>query len=250
MPMAAAMMPPSAIGVSSTRCSPYLRCSPSVQRNTPPKKPTSWPSSTTAGSLPHGDVHGGIQRLDHVHLRHGVNSSQLPQFGAQQLAFAAQVFGQFLEHVLEHQIAIEARTLGHRAVAHRFLPRGRDLRIEFLAERAVARLRPLAERDQVLLEPLDRIAERPALRLVLWPVARRIVAGGMRCRAIGHQFDQRAATAGARAIRGPARRRVDGEEIIAVDAQARACRRPGRAPRRSSARRRPCPGRSKSPTGC
>src|SRR2546423_4342439 len=50
MPMAAAMMPPSAIGVSRTRCSPYFLCSPSVTRNTPPKKPTSSPRMTTRGS--------------------------------------------------------------------------------------------------------------------------------------------------------------------------------------------------------
>jgi hypothetical protein len=37
MPIAVATMPPSEIGESSTRCAPYLRCKPSVTRNTPPK---------------------------------------------------------------------------------------------------------------------------------------------------------------------------------------------------------------------
>ena len=37
MPIAAPTMPPSAIGASNTREVPYFACSPSVQRNTPPK---------------------------------------------------------------------------------------------------------------------------------------------------------------------------------------------------------------------
>ncbi len=37
MPMAAPTMPLSAIGESNTREVPYFACSPSVQRNTPPK---------------------------------------------------------------------------------------------------------------------------------------------------------------------------------------------------------------------
>jgi hypothetical protein len=37
MPTAMPTMPPSAIGVSNTREAPYFACSPSVQRNTPPK---------------------------------------------------------------------------------------------------------------------------------------------------------------------------------------------------------------------
>ncbi len=37
MPIATPTMPPSAIGVSNTRARPYFACSPSVQRNTPPK---------------------------------------------------------------------------------------------------------------------------------------------------------------------------------------------------------------------
>ena len=36
MPTATAMMPPSAIGVSNTRRSPYFFCNPSVTRNTLP----------------------------------------------------------------------------------------------------------------------------------------------------------------------------------------------------------------------
>src|ERR1700733_4404055 len=47
MPIATPMIPDSLIGASKQRDLPYLRCSPSVQRNTPPKKPTSSPNTTT-----------------------------------------------------------------------------------------------------------------------------------------------------------------------------------------------------------
>ena len=54
----------------------------------------------------------------------------------------------------------------------------------------MALLGPFAELDQMPLQPLDRIAERPVLLIVLGAIARRIVAGGMRGGAVGHQFDQ------------------------------------------------------------
>src|SRR5919109_4604113 len=44
------MIPDSASGVSMTRCSPKSFSSPSVIRNTPPRVPTSSPSSTTRSS--------------------------------------------------------------------------------------------------------------------------------------------------------------------------------------------------------
>ena len=44
------MMPDSASGVSSTRCSPKSFCSPSVTRKTPPSLPTSSPITSTFGS--------------------------------------------------------------------------------------------------------------------------------------------------------------------------------------------------------
>ena len=50
MPMAAPTMPPSAIGASKQRVRPCFFCSPSVPRNTPPKKPTSSPKIRTSGS--------------------------------------------------------------------------------------------------------------------------------------------------------------------------------------------------------
>ena len=68
--------------------------------------------------------------------------------------------------------------------------------------------------------------------------------------AIGEQLDQRRAAIGARALGRPFRRRVDREQVVAVDAQAgdavadRALRE-GRALAAGDARRS-----SRSPTGC
>ena len=58
------------------------------------------------------------------------------------------------------------------------------------------------------------------LSLVAGAVAARIVAGRMRRHAIGEMLDQRRAVIGAGPLRRPAGHRVDGEEIVAVDADA------------------------------
>src|SRR6266540_2531240 len=51
MPNAVPTMADSASGVSNTRLPPNCACSPSVARKTPPSWPTSWPITTTRGSL-------------------------------------------------------------------------------------------------------------------------------------------------------------------------------------------------------
>jgi hypothetical protein len=70
---------------------------------------------------------------------------------------------QFREHVLEHQRHIEKRRVGQRAVGDGLLPRLDDGGFHFLFQRAVLLFGPVAERDQVALEPLHRVAERKAL---------------------------------------------------------------------------------------
>src|SRR4029077_14011214 len=52
------------------------------------------------------------------------------------------------------------------------------------------------------------------------PVARRVIAGGMRGGSVGDLLDECRATALAGTPRGPLRDRVHGEEIVAVDADA------------------------------
>ena len=79
-------------------------------------------------------------------------------------------------------MAVEARPFVERAERHGFLPGGDHLRVELGVQVLVLLLAPLAARDQVILQPLYRIAERPVLVVVLGPVTRWIVAGGMRGR--------------------------------------------------------------------
>src|ERR1700730_6636461 len=139
---------------------------------------------------------------------------------AHQGPLAFETLRHLLENVLEHQVRIEARPFAHRAEGHRFLPAGPDQRVEFSGECPMTLFGPLAEGNQVLLEPLDGVAERPMLLVVLGAVARRIIAGRMRRGTIGHQLDQRRSRAGARSFGRPLRHRIDGEKIVAVDADA------------------------------
>ena len=91
--------------------------------------------------------------------------------------------------------------------------------VAFGGHRGVALVVPFAERDQVRLQPLDRVAERPRLGLVGRAVAGGIVRGRMALGAIGEELDQRRAAVGARALRCPLHRGIDRERVIAVDAQ-------------------------------
>ncbi len=132
-----------------------------------------------------------------------------------------QVFGHLLEYILEHQIGIEPGALGHRAEGGGVLPAGRNQNLEFSRQRLMTRFRPFAQLDQVLFEPLDGIAQGPVFMIILGPVARRVVAGGMRGRAIRHQFDQRRPRPGARAFCRPLRHGIHRQKVVAVDANAR-----------------------------
>src|SRR5579862_6692525 len=139
---------------------------------------------------------------------------------AQLALLLLQVRRHLLEDVLEHGERIEPGTRGERAEALGLLPGGVDVRLELLLEPRVPLLGPLAERDQVLFETDDRIAERPGAPFLLGAVARGIVAGGVRRGAVGDQLDQRRAAALARALRGPLAHAVHREKIVAVDANA------------------------------
>src|SRR5688572_17677120 len=183
MPIAAATIPPSAIGVSITRLSPYLRCSPSVTRNTPPKKPTSSPRTTTEGSCASLTSMAEFRAWIMFICAIGLFPRQL---FAHFRRLPPEVLGHFLEDVLEHQPGVEPRRLGERAVADRFLPGARHFFLELRDERLVALRRPFAEGDEVVLEPVDGVSERELLVIVLGAVARRIVARRMRGRTIGH----------------------------------------------------------------
>ena len=81
----------------------------------------------------------------------------------------------------------------------------------------VARLRPCAPPDQMVLEPDDGIAERPSVGLGLGPIGGRIVGGRVRADAVGYIFDQGRAEIAVRALDRPFRDGMNGEIVVAVD---------------------------------
>ena len=110
--------------------------------------------------------------------------------------------------------------LGEDAELFGLLLRRAHGRFAFGSHRRVAVLVPFAEREQMRLQPLDRVAERPRLGFVDRAVAARVVRGRMALGAIGEEFDQGRAEIGPRPLGRPAHRRIDRERVIAVDAQA------------------------------
>src|SRR5215470_8082205 len=157
MPIAVPMMPPSAIGVSSTRCSPYLRCRPSVTRNTPPKKPTSSPRITTRGSRPsitsiaefsactmfmramRSALVRARRRAVRVLRLLGTRPRALPlEQHPHLLALALQIRRHVAEHVVEHGERVEERPLRQRSVGLGLLPAGRAVSFELIVQLRLA----------------------------------------------------------------------------------------------------------------
>src|ERR1051326_6739747 len=93
------------------------------------------------------------------------------------LALAAEMPRHVLVHVLEHRLHAGDFAFAQSAVGGCFRIRGAPLLRGVLLRRLVARTIPFAERNQVLLQPLDGIAQWPTLRLICRAIARGIVAG-------------------------------------------------------------------------
>ena len=153
--------------------------------------------------------------------------------------------------VLEHRLDIVVALLGEDAELFGLLLRGADVGVESaLASAAWRSSSHSPSAMQMRLQPLDRVAERPRSGFAGGTVAGRIVGGRMALGAIGEELDQRRAGVGPRALGRPARRGIDRERVIAVDAQAGdaiadRARGEGRALGAGDARRS-----WRSPTGC
>ena len=137
------------------------------------------------GIAPQHHVHGGIERLDHVHRGH----DQTPI----SWRWSAQVPGHVLEHVLEHRRWRWASAVRQRADGFR-LPccAARTVSASFLVQRGVlvfATIRP-ARSDAVFSRSIGSPSGQ-VVGLVRRAIAARIVARGMAFGAIGVKFDQR-----------------------------------------------------------
>src|SRR3569623_1454881 len=125
-----------------------------------------------------------------------------------------------LEHAVEQRVERLVQAVAEDAVLLGFLLR----RLHFLGAleilRGVALLVPFADRDKVVLQALDRVAERPGGRLAGRAVLGGIVRRRMAFDAVGEVLDQRRALVGAGALGRPGGRRIDRQRVIAVDAQA------------------------------
>src|SRR5271168_3330303 len=213
MPIAAPTMPSSLIGVSKQRLAPYLRCNPSVQRNTPPKYPASSPNTTTLSSR---SIETSIApRIASIIVILGTASD--PRL----LALTPQMWRHLREYALEHVAGRRLSAGMQRAVLLRLLLRRYHVVEHLRLGLFVALLRPAPTRDQMVLQPEHGIAERPLLRFRLRPIGGRIVRRRMRPDAIGDIFDQGRSEIATRALGGPSGDRVDREIVVAVDAQRR-----------------------------
>src|ERR1700756_5623784 len=98
--------------------------------------------------------------------------------------------GHLLEHILEHGTGFMMWAVTQDAMALRLGIGGAHLFLQRRGLLDMALLAPFAETDEMLLEPLDRVAQRPELLLIAGPVARGVIAGRVRGDAVGEQLDQ------------------------------------------------------------
>src|SRR3954462_1511595 len=107
-------------------------------------------------------------------------------------------------HVVEHAERIDTWPFVQHAVGTGFFPRLRHVLFALGHERLLPFFAPFTERDEMVLQSSDWIAQRPARFLVFRPIARWFVAGGMRSRAIRDELDHRGAEPLARTLGSPA----------------------------------------------
>src|SRR5690606_8745266 len=98
--------------------------------------------------------------------------------------------------LFKHGLHARAR-LAQGADGLGFLAGGADLLDGVFLGFDLLLVRPFAQHDQVLLQALDGVAQRPLLGLVAWAIAAGVVRRRVRGAAIGEQLDHRRALVGA-----------------------------------------------------
>src|ERR671925_1578126 len=190
------MIPDSASGVSITRCSPKSFSSPSVIRNTPPRVPTSSPSSTTRSSASMASRSAVLSALAIVicaisgssRLRGDLRLDLL-----QPPPLRPQGGGRVGVHVVDQ--------VGQRRVGQ-VLHGGADLGGDPVGLGLDVAFQLLGPQPGLLQEgavAADRLARLPHVELVDGAVAGGVVGGGVGAEPVGERLDQ----GGAAALAGP-----------------------------------------------
>src|SRR3990172_4322154 len=209
IPIAIPTIPDSASGVSKTLSSPKRSHSPSVARKTPPLFPISSPRRTTAGFR---SISFAIASWSAwMSVRVAIPSPlRAPKHGP----LLCEVPGDLGVYVFQQRLRGDRR--GGFAILHR----ARDL----LSRLFRKPLRPLVVQDsesrKMPGDPPERVFLPPGVALLLCPVPGRIVRGGMRPHPVGDGLDERRAAPGARLVEGVAGDLVDGQQVVAVHANA------------------------------
>src|ERR1700719_1576554 len=94
-----------------------------------------------------------------------------------------------LEDIVEHRRRAVVLAGAHRAIAFGLALGITHLTIHVGRQMGMLLVRPRPECHQVCPQACDRIAKWPMGGLVGWPIFARVIARGMRRRAIGEQFD-------------------------------------------------------------
>src|SRR5690349_13588471 len=141
------MMPASARGVSTTRSAPNLSTSPLVVRKTPPSLPTSSPSTITRWSASISSTSALLMASTMLRWDNSVPLT-VHQLGA----LAGNARWCLLVHVGEHVAGPRSLGLG------RELQGALDLLAQLIAPFGLLLGVPQADRGQVLLHALDRVA--------------------------------------------------------------------------------------------
>ena len=229
-PMPMPMIDDSASGVSSTRSAPNAAASPSVARNTPPRGPTSSPSTTTRSSAARRSC--WVWRTVSTMFRSVVRPVSAGS-AARATGWSPCAVGHAPER--PERAGEDLRVgVGGLGEGLGLGPLGGlvDLRLHLGLEAVLVGLRQQALLDEVLLHLPQRVLLPPGLDLLARAVGAVVVVGRVGHEAVRLALDERRPLTPP----GPADRGVGGavhvERVVAVDDHARRSRSCGRGRRR------------------
>src|SRR5438270_5722322 len=197
----------SASGVSITRFSPKRAIRPSVARNTPPLAPTSSPSTTTRGSSCRARASAIV--IAATMVISAMSAARI--FLALPLERMRQRFKQMIEHRSRRR-GWEREIFRHGGVD--FFPACGDKLLFVL-------LRPPMLVDEIGSRPRQRIELPCGADQFLLAITRCVVRRGVVAHAVGQRFDHARSASAARPLHGLARHLARGDDVVAVDLDAR-----------------------------